>query len=122
MHRYKGNGIQMDKLKCPCVNFYPESWLAGTRLMTNEEKGIYIDSLCHQFTEGGIEENEYESFPEKVKQKFRKKGKKFFNERMAFEIKKKQDYSKSRSENRKKKTPKPLEQRLEEAGVLKGKK
>lgn len=111
----------MDKLKCPCVNFYPESFLAGVRLMNEEEIGIYMLALCHQFVEGGIEEDEYNSFPTKVKKKFRKKGKKYFNERMAFEMKKKQDYSKSRAENRKKKTPKPLEERLKEAGVLTGK-
>ena len=57
----------MDKLKCPCVNWYPESFMAGTRKMTDEEVGIYIRALNNQFIEGGIEADEYKSFPAKVK-------------------------------------------------------
>lgn len=108
----------MDKLKCPCVNWYPESFEAGTRLMTMEEKGIYISALNHQFIEGGISKDEYDSFPPAVKKKFKKRGKKYVNERMEFEIKRKSDYSKSRAKNRQKKEDKPLEIRLLEAGVI----
>ena len=98
----------MDKLKCPCVNWYPESFEAGTRLMTMEEKGIYISALNHQFIEGGISKEEYDSFPQAVKKKFKKRGKKYVNERMDFEIRRKAEYSKSRSRNRAKKTTEPL--------------
>ena len=90
----------MEKLKCPCVNWYPESFLAGTRKMTDEEAGIYIRALCNQFVEGGIEPEEYRSFPPKVKRKFVRRGDLYVNERMEFEQKRKQNYSASRSNNR----------------------
>ena len=57
----------MEKLKCPCVNWYPESFMSGTRRMTDEEVGIYIRALNNQFIEGGIEPDEYKDFPPKVK-------------------------------------------------------
>lgn len=90
----------MDKLKCPCVNWYPESFMAGTRKMTDEEVGIYIRALNNQFIEGGIEPEEYATFPKAVQKKFRKKGKLYINERMEFEQGRKQRYSASRSNNR----------------------
>lgn len=90
----------MDKLKCPCVNWYPESFMAGTRKMTNEEVGIYIRALNNQFIEGGIEPDEYKQFPAKVKRKFIKKGDVYINERMEFETDRKRKYSASRSNNR----------------------
>ena len=90
----------MEKLKCPCVNWYPESFLAGTRKMTDEEAGIYIRALCNQFVEGGIEPEEYKSFPAKVKRKFVKRGDLYVNERMEFEQQRKQKYSASRVNNR----------------------
>ena len=90
----------MDKLKCPCVNWYPESFMAGTRKMTDEEVGIYIRALNNQFIEGGIEPDEYKEFPPKVKKKFVKRGDVYVNERMEFEQNRKQKYSESRSNNR----------------------
>ncbi len=90
----------MDKLKCPCVNWYPESFMAGTRKMTDEEVGIYIRALNNQFIEGGIEPDEYKSFPPKVKRKFVKRGEVYVNERMEFEQDRKQRYSASRASNR----------------------
>lgn len=91
----------MEKLKCPSVNWYPESFLAGTRRMTDEEVGIYVRALNYQFTEGGIVPDEYETFPEKVKKKFILKDGLYINERMEFEQKRKQKYSQSRANNRK---------------------
>ena len=90
----------MDKLKCPCVNWYPESFMAGTRKMNNEEVGIYIRALCNQFIEGGIEPDEYKSFPAKVRKKFVKRGEVYVNERMEFETDRKRKYSASRANNR----------------------
>ena len=90
----------MDKLKCPCVNWYPESFMAGTRKMTNEEVGIYIRALNNQFIEGGIEPEEYKQFPKAVQKKFRKRGNVYVNERMEFEQNRKQRYSASRASNR----------------------
>lgn len=89
----------MDKLKCPCVNWYPESFMAGTRKMTDEEVGIYIRALNNQFIEGGIEADEYRSFPPKVKRKFVKRGDVYVNERMEFEQNRKKRYSQSRRNN-----------------------
>ena len=90
----------MDKLKCPCVNWYPESFQAGTRKMTNEEVGIYIRALNNQFIEGGIEPDEYKEFPKAVQKKFKKKGNLYVNERMELEQNKKRAYSRSRANNR----------------------
>ena len=90
----------MEKLKCPCVNWYPESFMAGTRKMTDEEVGIYIRALNNQFIEGGIEPEEYKSFPPKVKKKFVKRGDVYVNERMEFEQDRKRRYSESRANNR----------------------
>ena len=89
----------MDKLKCPCVNWYPESFMAGTRKMTNEEVGIYIRALNNQFIEGGIEADEYKTFPAKVKKKFIKKGDVYINERMEYERNRKKKYAASRQNN-----------------------
>lgn len=90
----------MDKLKCPCVNWYPESFMAGTRKMSDEEVGVYIRALCNQFIEGGIEPDEYKSFPAKVRKKFVKRGEVYVNERMEFETDRKRKYSASRVNNR----------------------
>lgn len=90
----------MDKLKCPCVNWYPESFMAGTRKMSDEEVGVYIRALCNQFIEGGIEPDEYKSFPAKVRKKFVKRGEVYVNERMEFETDRKRKYSASRVSNR----------------------
>ena len=90
----------MEKLKCPCVNWYPESFMAGTRKMTDEEVGIYIRALNNQFIEGGIEPEEYKSFPKAVQRKFKKKGAVYINERMEYEQNRKQKYSASRASNR----------------------
>lgn len=90
----------MERLKCPCVNWYPESFMSGTRRMTDEEVGIYIRALNNQFIEGGIEPDEYKDFPPKVKRKFKKKGNLYINERMEYEINRKRRYSASRANNR----------------------
>ena len=91
----------MDRLKCPCVSWYPESFMAGTRKMTDEEVGIYIRALNNQFIEGGIEKEEYDTFPAAVKKKFKKKNGLYINERMEFETERKRKYSASRQNNRK---------------------
>lgn len=90
----------MDKLKCPCVNWYPESFMAGTRKMTDEEVGIYIRALNNQFIEGGIEPDEWREFPQAVKKKFKRKGNLYINERMEYEQDRKRKYSASRANNR----------------------
>lgn len=73
--------------------------MAGTRKMTNEEVGIYIRALNNQFIEGGIEPDEYKSFPPKVKRKFVKHGDVYVNERMEYERNRKKKYKDSRQNN-----------------------
>ena len=67
--------------------------------MTDEEVGIYIRALNNQFIEGGIEPDEYKTFPPKVKKKFTKKGDVYVNERMEFERNRKKKYAASRQNN-----------------------
>lgn len=40
--------------KDPAFLFYSKDWLQGTAKLMPEEKGIYIDLLCHQHQDGGI--------------------------------------------------------------------
>lgn len=42
--------------KSPAFQFYPKDWLsdANVRVMTHEQRGIYIDLLCHCWLEGSI--------------------------------------------------------------------
>jgi len=46
------------KRKAPAFMFYADDFLAGTSEMTPEEVGIYIRLLCHQWTKGGIPNDE----------------------------------------------------------------
>lgn len=104
------------KLKTPCFNFYPESFLGGVRKMTDKEVGIYIKALCYQFNEGAIEEDEYKTFPKRVKEKFVLTDKGYVNERLEYEKNRKEKYKANRLKNLE---SKPLDERLKEAGVIK---
>lgn len=42
------------KSKDPAFLFYPLNWLEGTAEMLPEEKGVFIDLLCHQHQKGSI--------------------------------------------------------------------
>lgn len=111
---------EMEKLKCPSVNWYPESFMGGTRKMTDKEVGIYIRALNSQFIEDGIEPDEYKEFPKRVQKKFclgseisvtikdetytPNNPSNYYNERMFWETVRKQNYSASRSQNRQKKS------------------
>lgn len=105
----------MEKLKTPSFNFYPESFLGGTRKMSDKEVGIYIKALCYQFIEGAIEDDEYQSFPKRVQDKFTKTDTGWVNERLEYEKERKEKYKESRKKNLQ---GKPLEERLKEAGVI----
>ena len=107
---------EMKKLKTPCFNFYPESFLGGVRKMTDKEVGIYIKALCYQFNEGEIEEDEYKTFPKRVKEKFVLTEKGYVNERLEYEKNRKEKYKANRLKNLE---SKPLDERLKEAGVIK---
>jgi len=109
----------MDKLKTPSFNFYPESFLGGIRKMTDKEVGIYIKALCYQFIEGAIEDDEYKSFPKKVKDKFVRTDNGWINERLEYEKNRKERYKESRIKNLEGNKNKSLDERLKEAGVIK---
>lgn len=40
--------------KDPAFLFYTKDWIQGTAQMMPEEKGVYIDLLCHQHQDGKI--------------------------------------------------------------------
>lgn len=44
----------MRKKNDPAFLLYSKDWLQGTAQMTPEEKGVYIDLLCHQHQENGL--------------------------------------------------------------------
>ena len=49
---------QTKKRKAPAFQFYADDFLAGTSDMSAEEVGAYIRLLCHQWTKGGIPNDE----------------------------------------------------------------
>lgn len=49
---------QEQKRKAPAFQFYADDFLAGTSDMSAEEVGGYIRLLCHQWTKGGIPNDE----------------------------------------------------------------
>lgn len=69
-------------MKDPAFLFYPESFVIGTRKMTDEEVGQYIRALCEQFFEGEIDNDYYENLKPKVQEKFVKKNGKIYNQRL----------------------------------------
>jgi uncharacterized protein YdaU (DUF1376 family) len=40
--------------KSPAFSFYPDSWLGGTALMTDEERGVYIQLLAINWLSGSL--------------------------------------------------------------------
>lgn len=45
------------KTKDPAFLFYPKDWLGGTAEYMPDEKGVYIDLLCHQHQKGSLPED-----------------------------------------------------------------
>lgn len=84
--------------------------------MTDREVGIYIKALCYQFNEGAIEDEEFESFPKRVKDKFIRVDNGWINKRLEYEKERKEKYKANRMRNLETKS---LEERLKEAGVIK---
>lgn len=96
-------------MKDPAFLFYYSDFVVGTDDMTNEEAGAYIRCLCFQAAKGVISErhmikicNSHEVH-NAIKSKFifdeTQDG--YYNFRLRKEIEKRQNYSKSRSDNRK---------------------
>ena len=48
----------MSRNKDPAVLFYTEAYLVGTKLMTYEQKGKYMDLLCLQHQQGHLSEDD----------------------------------------------------------------
>lgn len=89
----------------PAFLFYYQDFLVGTSFMTLEEVGAYIKLLCFQADKGPLNENDIlkkipASIWAKIQLKFAKKNGRFYNERLALEVKKRKDFCISRRENR----------------------
>lgn len=89
-------------MKHPAFSFYPDNFLGGTLLMTNEQVGIYIRALCTQALNGPLTDEQLESASEghaEVKAKFIKNEKNlWYNERLEFEKNRSEAFSKSQTE------------------------
>ncbi len=82
-------------IKDPAFLFYSKDWLEGTAEMLPDEKGVYIDLLCHQHQKGslpfdtkrlarlvGLTENEFDKVWETVKHKFNQEGDRLVNRKL----------------------------------------
>jgi len=98
--------------KDPAFLFYYQDWLVGTSFMTNEQKGIYIDMLCHQAHHGTLTQHMVDSIcPNKddwkvISEKFTHEEHYWYNERLMEEMNKRKLFSESRRKNRLGKTRK----------------
>ncbi len=92
--------------KDPAVLFYTSDFLTGTLTMSYEQKGKYINLLCLQHQKNFLSEKDMinicTSYDKDIFDKFKKDGDVYYNERMKFEHEKRSNFSKSRSDNRKK--------------------
>jgi uncharacterized protein YdaU (DUF1376 family) len=101
--------------KDPAFLFYFRDWLVSTQLMSAEEKGMYIDLLCHQADKGPLsakdmniicktyekDKDDQSTLPSWVFDKFESVGKgKFLNKKLAETIERRRKYSESRRNNR----------------------
>ena len=98
-------------MKNPAFLFYTSDFITGTLFMNNEEVGAYIRVLCMQHQKGHLTEKEIKNICKKNKIflsvishfKQDKKGL-FYNKRLDREKEKREKYSESRANNRKKST------------------
>jgi hypothetical protein len=93
--------------KDPAVLFYTSDFLVGVQGLTMQERGEYITLLCLQHLKGHLTEKEIKltvgTVSEDVLKKFTTdENGLYFNERMDNEIEKRENFSRSRSENGKK--------------------
>lgn len=101
-------------MKNPAVLLYTSDFITGTLFMTNEEVGAYIRILCMQHQKGHLSKNEIEQicksndvFTSVIIHFKEDNNGLFYNERMDLEKDKRNKYSESRANNRKKKETKP---------------
>ena len=96
--------------KDPAFLFYSSDFLVGTYVMTDAQVGQYVRLMCLQHQHGHLDVDTIRSvmrgeLDNLVMSKFRKDGDgRYYNERLDTEVKKRRDYSKSRANNRSKKT------------------
>lgn len=91
--------------KDPAFLFYPNDWLGGTMGMTFEEKGAYMELLMMQFNRGHMTTHMIRQIVgqvwDKIKDKFIQDDKGlWYNTRLEEEKNKRQNYTKSRNNNR----------------------
>lgn len=104
----------MAKGKSPAFQFYAADWLSSksVKLMTNQERGIYIQLLAHEWLDKGLPmdpeslaklaDEPLESFKlawEKVGKCFLRKDGKYHNPRLRKERAKKREFSEKMREN-----------------------
>ena len=93
--------------KDPAFLFYPNDYLGGTMGMTFEQKGAYIDLLIFQFNNHHFTEEQakqvlsicFANVWQVLKNKFKKEGEFYFNERLRTEVDKRKAYTESRRIN-----------------------
>lgn len=102
-------------MKNPAVLLYTSDFITGTIFMTNEEVGAYIRILCMQHQKGHLKKDELlqickkeEIFNSLLNHFKLDENGCYFNERMDLEKDKRQKYSESRANNRKKKDMKNI--------------
>lgn len=98
-------------MKDPAFLFYSDNFMSGTMFLSDEQVGKYIRLLCAQHLTGHLSENDMificKQYDENIFKKFSKDEQgKYYNERLEAEILKRQNYSKSRSDNKLGKTKK----------------
>ena len=103
--------------KDPAVLFYTNDFLTGTFTMSNEEVGAYIRLLCLQHQKGSLSSKDFESIcklemPEVVQKFVKTEEGTFYNVRMREEALKRENFSNSRSKNRKNKKSSSSEEHM----------
>ena len=94
----------MSRNKDPAVLFYTEAYLVGTKLMTYEQKGKYMDLLCLQHQQGHLSEDDMlaicgERDPRIFAKFLIDENGLYYNERMEEESIKRKAYTDSRHQN-----------------------
>ncbi|MFA5299718.1 MAG: hypothetical protein WC389_16155 [Lutibacter sp.] len=92
-------------MKDPAFLFYPNDYIGGTMGMTFEEKGAYMELLMMQFNRGHMTEHMIGQVIGQlwgqIKHKFTVDGNGlYFNERLEYEQKRRQEFSNSRKNNK----------------------
>lgn len=97
-------------MKIPYIRWWIDDWIGGTSWMSRTERGAYHDLLMHQSANGPMSNTmvrrilgaDYNDVWPVIQCKFTEKNNLFFNEKMLSECQRVEEYSKSRSSNRRK--------------------